>query len=200
MESVNRKKDRTSLIEELERYQPFNEQEEADRTFILNALRSEPELFLRTSPAMHMTASGWVVNQTHDRILMAYHNIYDSWSWLGGHADGEEDLSSVALREVKEESGIEHAVLLSDEPFSLEVLTVDGHEKNDSYVSSHLHLNITYLIEADDRQALHVRETENRGVSWFEPAEAVKASSEPWFRERIYAKLNRRLNDAGILK
>ena len=35
---------------------------------------------------------------------MVYHNIYNSWSWLGGHADGETDLLAVALREVKEEA------------------------------------------------------------------------------------------------
>ena len=41
---------------------------------------------------------------------MVYHNIYDSWSWLGGHADGETDLLAVALREVKEETGLDISI------------------------------------------------------------------------------------------
>ena len=30
---------------------------------------------------------------------MVFHNTYGSWSWIGGHADGERDLERVALRE-----------------------------------------------------------------------------------------------------
>ena len=125
--------------------------------------------------------------------LMAYHNLYDSWAWLGGHADGEEDLLAVALREVREESGVKHARPASENIFSLEVLTVDGHEKRGAYVSSHLHLNVTYLLIADDSDALTVKPDENSGVRWFTPEGAIEASSEPWFRERIYKKLNAKL-------
>ncbi len=113
-----------------------------------------------------MTASAWVVNPARDRVLMVYHKIYDSWSWTGGHADGDEDLPAVALREVREETGVQSARLVSDEILSLEVLTVDGHEKRGEYVSSHLHLNVTYLIEADERDALTVCEEENRRGRW----------------------------------
>ena len=30
-----------------------------------------------------MTASAWVVNPGRTKVLMVYHNIYKSWSWLG---------------------------------------------------------------------------------------------------------------------
>ena len=70
---------------------------------------------------------------------------------------------------------------------------MDGHEKRGAYVSSHLHLNVTYLLIADDSDALTVKPDENSGVRWFTPEEAIEASSEPWFRERIYKKLNAKL-------
>ena len=124
---------------------------------------------------------------------MAYHKIYDSWAWLGGHADGERNLLETALREVREESGVTHVKPLSEDIFSVEVLTVDGHEKNGSYVSSHLHLNITYLLEADESDALHKKEDENCAVAWFGLEEAVEASTEEWFKKRIYRKLNEKL-------
>ncbi len=92
-----------------------------------------------------------VVNKDRSKVLMVYHNIYNSWSWMGGHADGETDLLSVAIREVKEEAGISNVRPVSEEIFSLESLTVDGHVKKGNYVSSHLHLNITYLLEADSK-------------------------------------------------
>lgn len=178
-----------NLIQEIEEYHPFNEQEARDKELMLGFLKRNRDAFLRTNTIAHMTASAWVVNAKRDKVLMCYHNIYHSWSWLGGHADGEEDLLSVAIREVKEESGLISVIPVSGDIFSLESLTVDGHVKNGKYVSSHLHLNVSYLLEADDQERLRMKADENAGVRWFMPSEALKASSEPWFVEHIYRKL-----------
>lgn len=188
-----------SLKEQLIDYIPYNEQEVRDKNLILSCLEQYPKIFLRENLLAHMTASAWVVNQTRDKVLLAYHNLYDSWSWLGGHADGEEDLLKVALREVSEESGIREACPVSENIFSLEILTVDGHVKSGDYVSSHLHLNVTYLIEADETAPLFVKPDENSGVKWFALDEAVAAPTEPWFRENIYKKLNEKLKNCKQL-
>lgn len=181
------------IREAIERYQPFNEQEEHDKALILRALHEEKDIFTRDNTLAHMTASAWVVNPKHDKALMVYHNIYNSWSWLGGHADGDKNLLDVAIREVKEESGVVDVRPVSTDIFSLEVLTVDGHIKKGQYVSSHLHLNVTYLLEVDDQDPLFVKPDENSGVRWFSLDGAIAASSEPWFQERIYRKLNAKL-------
>ena len=180
------------LEEQLKQYRPWNEQEKEDKKELLRVL-TQPGIFLRENRTAHMTASAWVVNPAGDKVLMVYHNIYHSWSWMGGHADGETDLLSVAVREVKEESGISHVRPLSNDIFSLEILTVDGHEKKGVYVPSHLHLNVTYLLEADEDDALSVKPDENSDVAWFSLDGAVAASTEPWFLERIYGKLNEKL-------
>lgn len=181
------------IREAIRRYVPFNEQEAADKALILDFLARNEDAFCRTNLIAHMTASAWVVNPARDRVLMVYHKIYDSWSWTGGHADGDENLARVALREVREETGVRSARLLSEDIFSLESLTVDGHEKHGAYVPSHLHLNITYLLEADDTDPLTICEEENSGVRWFGLDEALRASTEPWFVSRIYRKLNDKL-------
>ena len=183
-----------SIYEEIARYEPFNEQEARDKTVILRFLEQNDDAFLRENRIAHMTASAWVVNPGRDKVLMVYHKIYDSWSWTGGHADGETDLLSVALREVTEETGVTHVRPVSGEIFSLETLTVDGHEKRGEYVPSHLHLNVTYLLEADDAEPLRICEDENKGVAWFTLDGALAASTEPWFVKRIYGKLNDKLN------
>ena len=180
---------RSDLIGQIERYHPFNEQEEKDRSLILEWIRKNENAFSRENRIAHMTASAWVVNKDRSKVLMVYHNIYQSWSWLGGHADGETDLLAVAIREVKEEAGISGVRPVSEEIFSLESLTVDGHIKKGAYVSSHLHLNVTYLLEADSEEAVSIKEDENSGVAWFSPEEALKKSTEPWFVERVYTKL-----------
>lgn len=181
------------LIEQIKEYSPWNEQEEKDKAYILDFIEKNPDCLLRENRVGHLTASAWVVTPKRDKVLMAYHNIYHSWSWLGGHADGDADLLRVAIREVKEESGICDVRAVDEGIYSLEVLTVDGHEKKGKYVSSHLHLNITYLLEADEDQMLQIKCDENSNVGWFGLKEAVSASEEPWFRERIYKKLNEKL-------
>mgnify|MGYP000998396386 FL=1 len=93
------------------------------------------------------------------------------------------------MREVAEETGLQTLRPVSRELFSVEILTVDGHEKRGRYVPSHLHLNCTYLIEADDTEPLRVKPDENSGVRWFAPREALAACTEPWMRDRIYQKL-----------
>lgn len=177
----------------LQRYSPYNAQEASDRTEILSFLSKNKDAFLRSHLAGHMTASAWVVNQKRDKVLMVYHKIYNSWSWIGGHADGCEDLLSVAIRECREESGVSRVWPLSPDIFSLEILAVNGHEKNGAYLPSHLHYNVTYLLEADEKETLKICEAENTGVRWFSPEEALSASSEPWFRERIYPKLIKKM-------
>jgi len=172
-------------------FTPFNEQEAADQQVILQALDTNPNCFERSAQA-HMACSIWVVDPTFTQTLLVYHNIYDSWSWIGGHADGERDLQAVALRELQEETGVEHARIVPCGPgniYSLEVLTVNGHEKRGAYVSSHLHLNVTYLAIADPEKPIRVKPDENSGVRWAPLEDAIRLSTEPWIRNRIYRKL-----------
>lgn len=192
-ESGNSAGNRAELTEAIRAFRPENEQEEADKKDILAFLAANENAFTRDNIIAHMTASAWVVNHDRTKVLMVYHKIYDSWSWTGGHADGEENLLAVALREVTEETGVSSVTPVSDDIFSLEILTVDGHEKHGSYVPSHLHMNVTYLLEADEEEPLTVCEDENKGVAWFGLDEALSASSEPWFVQRIYRKLNEKL-------
>ena len=190
---------RQKLIQQLKEYTPFNEQEEMDKSLILNWIEHNADAFYRKNKVAHVTASAWVVNKDRSKVLMVYHNIYQSWSWLGGHADGETDLLSVAIREVKEEAGITNVRPVFEEIYSLESLTVDGHVKNGKYVSSHLHFNITYLLEADSKEAVSIKADENSGVAWFSPEEALQRSTEPWFVEHVYKKLIETLHLSSLL-
>ena len=184
-----------SLLEQLKAYAPYNEQEANDKAVMIKLLEKERDIFTRENEVAHFTASSWLVNKEHTKVLMIYHNIYHSWSWTGGHADGDTDLLAVAMREAMEETGVKTITPVSKDLFSIEILTVDGHIKRGKYVPSHLHLNVTYLLEADEAEVLHIKQDENSGVAWFTLEEALEKCSEPWMIEWIYKKLNEKLRN-----
>lgn len=177
------------LKKQIEEYQPFNEQEEKDKDEILRQICASKSILTRENKNAHFTVSAWIVNKDRRKVLMAYHNIYQSWAWLGGHADGNADLKHVILKEIEEESGLTEVRFVSEDIFSLEILTVAGHEKKGEYVSSHLHLNVTYLLEADMETPIRIKEDENSQIGWISVDEISKKSTEKWFVDRIYSKL-----------
>lgn len=183
------------LLRALREYIPSCEQEASDRKIMISCLENYGRAcFFRDSLLYHFTASSWIVNRERTRTLLVYHNIYDSWSWTGGHADGEENLLETAVREAGEETGLENLNPVTEEIFSIEIITVDGHEKNGKYVPSHVHLNVTYLLEADEDDALCVKEDENSAVGWFDMDRVGETSTEKWMIERIYDKLISKLS------
>ena len=181
--------EKMELAEQILRYTPVNEQEEKDKAILLEWLSSGKDVFSRKNTTAHFTASSWVVNPARTKVLMIYHNIYDSWAWMGGHADGETDLLYVAEKEAKEESGIKNLRPVSEEIASIEIVTVSGHEKRGEYVPSHLHLNVTYILEAEEEQEIFIKPDENSGVMWIDVDDIKNKSTEKWFVERIYSKL-----------
>ena len=93
------------------------------------------------------------------------------------------------MKEAKEETGIKNVAPISKDIYSLELINVNGHEKRGKYVGSHVHLNVTYLLETDENEEIHIKEDENSGVKWVLINEVLKMSSEPWIRDRVYAKI-----------
>lgn len=187
-----------NLIEQIERYQPYNEQEEKDKQTILKYINTFDDVLTRKNEFGHFTASSWVLNKERTKVLMIYHNIYKSWAWTGGHADGDTDLLNTAIRELKEETGVKNVKVLDDDIFSLEIVCVNGHMKRGEYVSSHVHLNLTFLLEVDENETLKMKEDENSGVKWINIEDVEKVSNEKWIKENIYRKLNEKLKNKGF--
>ncbi len=180
------------LIEQIAAFSPLCPQEEADKAAFLGFVRENENCLLRENTAGHITVSAWIVNCDRTKVLFCYHNIYDSWSWVGGHADGDHDLLSVALKEAKEETGAD-VKALSENIFSLEILPVRGHIKKGKYVPSHIHYNVTYLVEADENEKITPNEEENSAVGWIGISEIPEKSTEEWMTENVYKKLISRL-------
>lgn len=176
----------------INKYTPYNEQEEKDKKVMLKYFDAFDDVMERKNEFAHFSASAWIVNKEQSKVLMAFHNIYQSWSWIGGHADGDSDLLHVALKETEEETGLKEIRPLSDEIFSIEILSVDGHVKKENHVATHVHLNVTYLIAADENEMTKINPDENSGIRWMGLDEAIEACTEPYMKI-IYKKLNEKL-------
>lgn len=181
------------LKEQIENYKPYNKQEEEDKQLMLKYINTFDDVLTRNNEFGHFTASSWVVNKEKTKVLMIYHNIHKSWSYTGGHADGELDLLSTAIRELKEETGVKNVNVINNNIFSLEILCCNGHIKKGKYISSHVHLNLTYLLEVDENEELKIKEDENSGVKWINIEDIEKVSNEKWYVENVYKKLNEKL-------
>lgn len=175
-------------IESIERYEPFNDQEKKDKEVILRYSEIFKDILTRNNEIIHITSSGFVINRSRDKVLMIHHNIYNSWGWTGGHADGEEDLLSVAIREVKEETGVQNISPINNEIISIDILPVFGHVKRGKYVASHLHASIAFLIEADEKDPLVVKPDENSGVKWI-PISEIDIYSNEEYMKKVYEKI-----------
>jgi ADP-ribose pyrophosphatase YjhB (NUDIX family) len=175
-------------IEQIRKYKPCNEQEEKDKEIILNCIDTFDDILTRENKVCHITSSAFVVNKTRDKALMVHHNIYNSWSWTGGHADGEEDLLGVAIREVQEETGVKDVYPVSLEIAALDVLHVIGHVKRGEYISPHLHFSVAFLAEADEDEILRIKDDENSAVKWI-PIDEVNSYSNESHMKKVYEKL-----------
>ncbi len=182
----------TELKEMIERYVPYNEQEENDKEMMLEYIHTFKDVLTRENRMCHFTASNWIVNKERTKVLMIHHNIYKSWAWTGGHADGDSDLLHVALKEAEEETGLKNLKLLSNGIYGIQIVTVDSHVKRGKFVPSHLHLDCCFLLEADEEEVLRIKEDENSGVQWIDIDKAVEVTKEEKMKP-IYRKLNEKL-------
>ena len=176
------------IYDDISKFEPFDEKEALDKEVMLEFIKNNDDVLVRDNKIAHMTTSGWITNKSRDKILMIYHNIYDSWAWVGGHADGDEDLKHVVKKEIEEETGITDVKLLNEGIFGLNIVTVDNHIKRGKEVNSHLHFDIEYILEADEGAELRIKEDENSGVKWVDIDKVVEYSTEEKMKP-IYKRL-----------
>ena len=142
-------------IEDIKNYKPYNEQEAKDKDLILKCINLHDDILTRENTIAHITSSGYIVNKSRTKVLMIYHNIYKSWAWTGGHADGDSDLLHVAIKEAKEETGLKNVTPVMTNILGLDVLNVNGHIKKGKYVSSHFLIHSMPLILLQMLRRIH---------------------------------------------
>ena len=121
------------------------------------------DIFYRELWPAHVTGSAWVVSPDRESVLMLHHRKLDQWFQPGGHADGDNDVLRVALRETSEETGVDpaHIRLVDDAVFDVDIHTIlASHE-----APRHEHIDIRFLVEIDDSLPLPGSD-ESHDVLW----------------------------------
>lgn len=175
-------------LKPIENYIPINEQEKTDQKAMLEFARRNPDSFLRTNLMAHFTNSAIITNKDKNKVLFINHLIYQSWGWVGGHNDGNEDFLDMVLQEAFEETGVSGIKPLLKEPVSLDNIFVPYHIKKNKFVGDHIHMNLTYLLVADETKELVIKKDENSGVKWFDLDDVLNHVSEPRMID-IYKKV-----------
>lgn len=180
------------IYDSISKYTPYNEREAINKEVILEFVKNNDEVLSRNNKIAHFAVSAWITNPNHTKILMVHHNIYNSWSWVGGHADGDADFLRVIQKEISEETGLDKVKLLHDQIFGLCILTVPSHIKRGKIVNAHLHLDVEYLFEADETATTRAKLDENSGIKWVDIDEVEKVVNESETKP-IYHRLNQKL-------
>ncbi len=152
---------RQALLKLLGDYQPYDKDERDMYEMLVRFVENEDQCFERELRIGHITGSAWIVDRERSHVLLTHHRKLDRWLQLGGHADGEADVLAVALREAREESGLEAVTPLLDTPYDVDVhpIPARGDEPR------HLHYDVRWLLEADRATPLVVS-SESKDLAW----------------------------------
>ena len=104
---------------------------------------SHPDCFRRSCRVGHITGSAWIVDMSGDRVLLAHHRKLGRWLQPGGHSDGDPDTLAVALREAREESGLDVRAL-DDAIFDIDVHEIPARGRE----PAHFHFDVRFLVQA----------------------------------------------------
>lgn len=176
------------VINAIQQYVPGCEQEKADKELFLHVAKNLPDALTRDNNLVHFTTSAFVINPSKTKVVSTYHNIYDSWNWMGGHNDGDDNFLRVAKKEIREESGIKNLVPLTAGIFSIESMPVLGHVRRGKYVTAHVHLNVSYVFIASEKENIRIEADENSDIAWLGLDELIEKSTEPHMKP-VYRKI-----------
>lgn len=151
---------RATLQIALQHYQTTYSTEQPFISQFLSLLESETS-FQRTHLPGHITGSAWIVDRTRQYVLLTHHAKLNRWLQPGGHADGDENVLRVALREAEEETGVKNFSVLHNGVFDIDIHPIP--ERKD--MAAHDHYDIRFLVEADRLEPLIITE-ESHDLAW----------------------------------
>lgn len=155
---------RENLRLKLEKYRPATEEDAENKSRMLDFLSMHDDCFERSLPIGHFTGSCWLENCDGTKFLLTLHKKIGLWLQLGGHADGDSDLAQVALKEAREESGLKHVELVSEDIFDIGIHLIAEYKG----IPAHYHYDVRFLLRTSDPNNDISISDESDDLRWFE--------------------------------
>lgn len=152
---------RQSLLSLLHIYQNKHPEETETLQPFVRFIQDNRDCFERSLSIGHLTGSAWLVGPDHSKVLLTHHKKLNKWLQLGGHADGESNILSVALREAYEESGLASIIPISEEIFDIDIHPIPANQKE----ATHYHYDVRFALQAQDCEEVTVS-AESHDLSW----------------------------------
>jgi 8-oxo-dGTP pyrophosphatase MutT (NUDIX family) len=162
---------------------------------IVHLVAGHADCFSRTCRPGHVTGSAWIVSTDRRQCLLAHHGKLDRWLQLGGHADGQSRVEEVALREAREESGMNRFDIVTIDgallPLDVDVHQIPARMDAAGHVieDAHEHHDVRFLLLAHPGQPIRVS-SESHQVAWFTPEEVLRLTSEESVLRMLYKALD----------
>jgi 8-oxo-dGTP pyrophosphatase MutT (NUDIX family) len=152
---------RERLLDELRSHEPADDAEARNVDAVVNLLTSSADPFSRAQfDPGHVTASCYIVD-SNGRLLLHHHRRLGRWLQMGGHVEPDESIAEAALREGREESGLDDLVIDGA------ILDVDVHaippSKGDPL---HHHFDVRYLVRTAAPHSISMRTDESNDLAW----------------------------------
>jgi len=182
----------------IEDFQTEDPREQSDKTQFLKFIDTFDDILTRDNTFGHFAASAFILNSDHTKTLLIHHNIFNGYIFPGGHADGDKNLLNVAIREAKEETGLDvHPP--SNQPIAISCDSIVPHIKHGKHIPAHNHYNVIYLFDTDkkDESKIRIKEDENSDIKWVDLNQCLATNLVPLARpsiENILKKIAPQIN------
>jgi len=158
----------------LEKYNPTYAEERVAKQQMLDFIDTCANCFERSCVVGHFTASSWLVSSDFSKVLLMHHKKLNRWLQLGGHCDGDSDVTRVSIKEAQEESGIDNIVLLQENIFDIDIHLIPQIRQE----LPHYHFDVRFLLKVEGDDTVTINHESNH-LKWFDAETRTFPTSNP---------------------
>ncbi|WP_338848229.1 NUDIX hydrolase [Massilia sp. W12] len=164
---------RTQISALLAQHQAFDATEARHLAATIEFVQTHPDCCSRHCIPGHITASAWVMAPDASAVLLLHHKKLKRWLQPGGHLEDDAEIHLAAMREVREESGLQNLRLLSPQIFDVDVHQIPARGAE----AAHYHYDVRFLLQAVDAQ-LQLSD-ESNALAWVKLEQVAQYSDSP---------------------
>lgn len=162
-----------NLIELLHDYQTSYPSESSTVQRYIEFIKNHADCFERTQLLGHVTGSAWLVNSTGTHVLLTHHRKLNKWLQLGGHADGHTNALEVAIKEAREESGIQTIKALDTGLFDIDIHEIPARNSE----PAHYHYDARFALQVCGDDTYTVSD-ESHALEWIKISQLAERTDE----------------------